>query len=77
MQAVSDTSFRNGSTLIDDGYAYFVLEPFFNHLKNKEWKIKLTKTGRMMEDFFKAELSVSKRYPKKDSDTKSNNLSDV
>jgi len=73
VQAVSDTSFRNGSTLIDDGYAYFVFEPFFNHLKNKEWKIKLTKTGRMMEDFFKAELSVSKRYPKKDSDTKSNN----
>ena len=58
VQAVSDTSFRNGSTLIDDGYAYFVLEPFFNHLKNKEWKIKLTKTGRMMEDFFKAEFSV-------------------
>ena len=26
-----------------------------------------------MEDFFQAELSVSKRYPKKDSDSKSNN----
>ena len=27
----------------------------------------------MMQDFFQAELSVSKRYPKKDSDSKSNN----
>lgn len=50
--AVSDASFRSGSTLKEDGYAYFCFDPFYNHLKNKEWKVKMNKTGRMMEDFF-------------------------
>ena len=65
--AVSDASFRSGSTLIDDGYAYFVFDPFYNFLKNKEWKSKIDRTGQMMMDFFNAELRSLKRYPKKES----------
>ena len=72
--AVSDAAFRSGSTLIDtDGYAYFVYDPFYNFLKNKEWKIKIDKTGQMLIDFFKAELGHGKRYPKKPTQKKSNN----
>ena len=71
--AVSDASFRSGSTLIDDGYAYFVFDPFYNFLKNKEWKSKIDRTGQMMMDFFSAELRSLKRYPKKESEKKSHN----
>ena len=71
--AVSDASFRSGSTLIDDGYAYFVFDPFYNFLKNKEWKSKIDRTGQMMMDFFNAELRSLKRYPKKESEKKSHN----
>ena len=72
--AVSDAAFRSGSTLIDtDGYAYFVYDPFYNFLKNKEWKNKIDKTGQMLIDFFKAELGHGKRYPKKPTQKKSNN----
>mgnify|MGYP003126954535 FL=1 len=71
--AVSDASFRSGSTLIDDGYAYFVFDPFYNFLKNKEWKSKIDRTGQMMMDFFEAELRSLKRYPKKETEKKSHN----
>ena len=46
---------------------------FYNFLKNKEWKIKIDKTGQMLIDFFKAELGHGKRYPKKPTQKKSNN----
>ena len=49
------------------------MEVFFNYLKNKEWKIKYEKTGRMLIEEFKAELGYLKRYPKKDTDKKSHN----
>jgi hypothetical protein len=71
--AVSDASFRSGSTLIDDGYAYFVFDPFYNYLKNKEWKSKIDRTGQMMIDFFDAKLRDLKRYPKKETEKKSHN----
>ena len=71
--AVSDASFRSGSTLIDDGFAYFVFDPFYNFLKNKEWKSKIDRTGQMMMDFFGAELRSLKRYPKKETEKKSHN----
>jgi hypothetical protein len=72
--AVSDAAFRSGSTLIDtDGFAYFVFDPFYNFLKNKEWKAKIDRTGQMLMDFFDAELRHPKRYPKKATEKKSNN----
>jgi hypothetical protein len=71
--AVSDASFRSGSILIEDDFAYFTMEVFFNYLKNKEWKIKYEKTGRMLIEDFRAELGHLKRYPKKETDKKSHN----
>ena len=71
--AVSDASFRSGSILIEDGFAFFTMEVFFNYLKNKEWKMKYEKTGRMMIEDFKAELGHLKRYPKKKTDKKPHN----
>ena len=40
------------------------IDLFFNYLKNKEWKMKYEKTGRMLIEEFKAELGYLKRYPK-------------
>lgn len=71
--AVSNASFKSGSILLEDGFAYFTMEVFFNYLKNKEWKIKIERTGRMLIEEFKAELNHQKRYPKKEGDQKSNN----
>jgi hypothetical protein len=71
--AISATSFSSGSVLKEDGFAYFTMEVFFNYLKNKEWKMKYEKTGRMLIEEFKAELGYLKRYPKKDTDKKSHN----
>ena len=71
--AVSDASFKSGSVLIEDGFAYFTMEVFFNYLKNKEWKMKIERTGRMLIEEFKAELGHQKRYPKKEKDKRSNN----
>ena len=71
--AVSATSFSSGSILKEEGFAYFTMDVFFNYLKNKEWKMKFEKTGRMLIEEFKAELGHLKRYPKKDTDKKSHN----
>ena len=71
--AISATSFSSGSILKEEGFAYFTMEVFFNYLKNKEWKMKYEKTGRMLIEEFKAELGYLKRYPKKDTDKKSHN----
>ena len=71
--AISATSFGSGSILKEEGFAYFTMEVFFNYLKNKEWKMKYEKTGRMLIEEFKAELGYLKRYPKKDTDKKSHN----
>ena len=70
---VSATSFGSGSILKEDGFAYFTMDVFFNYLKNKEWKMKFEKTGRMLIEEFKSELGHLKRYPKKDTDKKSHN----
>ena len=51
--AVSDAAFRSGSTLIDtDGFAYFVFDPFYNFLKNKEWKAKIDRDRTNVNGFF-------------------------
>ncbi len=51
--ANSHTSFKNGATLIDDEYVYFVWGKFFNFLKNKEWKMKEDRTGVLMKTLYK------------------------
>jgi hypothetical protein len=70
--ATSHASFESGSPLIQGDYAYFISESFFRLLKNKEWKMKEDRTGRLMEDKFKAVFGHKKRFPKKDTEKKSN-----
>jgi hypothetical protein len=57
-------SFKSGSTLIEENYAYFVYEHFFNHLKNKDWKIKEDRTATMMQKSYQATFGERKRFPK-------------
>ncbi len=73
--ANSHTSFKNGATLMDDEYVYFVWSKFFNFLKNKEWKMKEDRTGVLMKTLYKIQdddFVCRKRYPKKSDDKKSN-----
>ncbi|MAJ58156.1 MAG: hypothetical protein CMI74_08885 [Candidatus Pelagibacter sp.] len=73
--ANSHTSFKNGATLMDDEYVYFVWGKFFNFLKNKEWKMKEDRTGVLMKTLYKIQdedFVCRKRYPKKSGDKKSN-----
>jgi hypothetical protein len=73
--ANSHTSFKNGATLMDDEYVYFVWSKFFNFLKNKEWKMKEDRTGVLMKTLYKIQdedFVCRKRYPKKSGDKKSN-----
>ena len=52
---------------------YFVFDPFYNYLKNKEWKSKIDRTGQMMIDIYDSKLRDLKRYPKKETEKKSHN----
>jgi hypothetical protein len=70
--ATSHASFQSGAVLIEEEYAYFTSDFFFRLLKNKEWKMKEDRTGRLMQKKFKAEFGKNKRYPKKDTEKKSN-----
>lgn len=57
-------SFKNGSTLIEEDHAYFVYEHFFNHLKNKDWRIKEDRTATLMQKNYHAVFGERKRFPK-------------
>ena len=73
VQAISDTSFKAGSVLKDEGDAFFVFTPFYEFLKTREWKTKIDRTAHWMKEWFGAEHQVEKRYPKKDTEKTSNN----
>jgi hypothetical protein len=73
VQAISDTSFKAGSVLKDEGDAFFVFTPFYEFLKTREWKTKIDRTAHWMKEWFGAEHQVQKRYPKKDTEKTSNN----
>ena len=47
-RATSDAAFKTGSVLIENDYAYFKFDKFFDKLKSKDWKYNEGKTGRMM-----------------------------
>ena len=47
-RATNDAAFKSGSVLIEEEYAFFKLEKFFDRLKAKDWKYKEEKTGRIM-----------------------------
>jgi len=68
-KATTDAAFKTGSVLIEEGYAYFKFDKFFDRLKAKDWKYKEEKTGRMMESIYKScdvQFLDQKRFPTKE-----------
>ena len=46
----NDASFKTGSSLIEDDYAFFKFDKFYKKIKKaKDWKYQEEKTGSMME----------------------------
>ena len=76
-EAKNDVSFRSGSVLFEKEDVYFKFTPFFDHIKNREWKENRLKTTELMTRLFEAKHDVSKRFPKKPTDKKSNPPIDV
>ena len=67
-RATSDAAFKTGSVLIENDFAFFKFDKFFDKLKSKDWKYNEGKTGRMMQVTYKdceIEFLEQKRYPSK------------
>ena len=68
-KATNDAAFKTGSVLIEEGYAFFKFDKFYDRLKAKDWKYKEEKTGRMMESIYKScdvKFLDQKRFPAKE-----------
>ena len=68
-EAKNDASFKSGTTLILDGYAYFKFDPFYKKLKNKGWRYPEDKTGTMMKKTYQdceIDFLDQKRFPTKE-----------
>ena len=68
-KAMNDAGFKSGTVLIEEGYAFFKFDKFYDKLKSKNWKYSEDKTGRMMSVTYKdcdIEFLDQKRYPAKD-----------
>ena len=68
-KAMNDAGFKSGTVLIEEGYAYFKFDKFYDKLKSKNWKYSEDKTGTMMEATYKKceiEFLDQKRFPTKD-----------
>ena len=68
-KAMNDASFKSGTVLIEDGYAYFKFDKFYDKLRSKNWKHGEDKTGVMMKTNYKncdIEFLEQKRYPAKE-----------
>jgi len=67
-KAPSDASFKTGTVLIQDGYAFFKFDKFYDKLKSKNWKYSEDKTGMMMmKTYEKCEIEFidQQRFPSK------------
>ena len=74
-KAQTDASFKTGTVLIEDGYAFFKFNKFYDKLKSTNWKYSEDKTGTMMMRTYKdcaIEFMEQKRFPKKKDQPKSN-----
>jgi len=74
-KAQTDASFKTGTVLIEDGYAFFKFNKFYDKLKSKNWKYSEDKTGTMMVKTYEKcgiEFMEGKRFPKKKDQPKSN-----
>jgi len=68
-KAMNDVGFKTGTVLIEDGYAFFRFDKFYDKLTAKNWKYSEDKTGTMMEATYKKceiEFLDQKRFPTKD-----------
>jgi hypothetical protein len=68
-KAMNDAAFKSGTVLIEEGYAYFRFEKFYDKLKAKNWKHSEDKTGVMMGTNYKKchiEFLEQKRFPTKE-----------
>ena len=68
-KAMNDASFKSGTVLIEDGYAYFKFDKFYDKLRSKNWKHGEDKTGVMMKANYKKcdiQFLEQKRYPTKE-----------
>ena len=48
-KAMNDAGFKTGTVLIEEGYAFFKFDKFYDKLKSKNWKYSEDKTGVMMK----------------------------
>ena len=68
-KAQTDASFKTGTVLIQEGYAFFKFNKFYDKLKAKNWKYSEDKTGVMMKKTYKdceIKFLESKRFPRKE-----------
>ena len=68
-KATNDASFKTGTVFIEEGFAYFKFEKFYDKLKSKNWKYNEDKTGVMMKvNYKKCEIEFldQKRFPRKE-----------
>ena len=68
-RATSDAAFKTGSVLIENDYAYFKFDKFYDKLRSKNWKHGEDKTGVMMKTNYKKcdiQFLEQKRYPTKE-----------
>jgi hypothetical protein len=68
-KATNDAAFKSGSVLMEDGYAFFKFDKFYDRLKAKDWKYKEEKTGRIMVTTYREceiQFLDQKRFPVKD-----------
>jgi hypothetical protein len=73
-------SFASGRPLVDDKFAWFVFDKFYDKLKNEEWKYEPQKTSYMIErqlydhedkdEERRVLFGHQKRYPGKDDNDK-------
>jgi hypothetical protein len=79
-QAKSNASFKTGAVLIEDNYAYFKYQSFYNSLKSKDWKENKSKTAEKIVQIGGKEetkINIPKRFPKKQGEKESHDPIDV
>ena len=68
-KATNDASFKSGTVLVEENYAYFKFDKFYDKLKSKNWKYGEDKTGVMMKVNYKKcdiQFIEQKRFPTKE-----------
>ena len=66
---MNDAAFKSGTVLIEEGYAYFKFDKFYDKLRSKNWKHGEDKTGVMMKTNYKKcdiQFLEQKRFPTKE-----------